>query len=214
MTAPPTLYWNVLKWNFDVERVVVILGHNVDYTGSMSRMSILVLEGSKGSHLEGGRHAKQNRNLAFSGGKSGWNWLKIWTGIHSPDPPAPCKNPVSGLRGCYVPWSSKKRATGWHFDLHFRKNEGGGSKEGWLNWPRSPSLCFCVSLDLPNPPPRGCYSMSSRKNWLDQFHTEGDFPISISGMRWFCQPWRKRILTDQKSRFSTMWDQRSIQEIP
>ncbi len=48
---------------------------------SMSRLSILVLECSKGSHLEGG-HAKQNRNLAFSGGKSGWNWLKFsWNNL-------------------------------------------------------------------------------------------------------------------------------------
>ena len=56
----------MLKWNFDVKRVVVILGHNVEYTGSMSRLPILVLECSKGSHLEGGA-AKQKRNLEFRG---------------------------------------------------------------------------------------------------------------------------------------------------
>ncbi len=32
----------------------VMLGHNVEYTGSMSRLPILVLECSKGGHLEGG----------------------------------------------------------------------------------------------------------------------------------------------------------------
>ncbi len=37
-----------------MERVAVILGHNVEYTGSMSRLPILVLECSKGSHLERG----------------------------------------------------------------------------------------------------------------------------------------------------------------
>ena len=37
----------------------MILGHNVEYMGSMSRLPTLVLEGSKGGHLEGG-HAKQN----------------------------------------------------------------------------------------------------------------------------------------------------------
>ncbi len=30
----------------------MILGHNVEYTGSVSRLSILVLECSKGGHLE------------------------------------------------------------------------------------------------------------------------------------------------------------------
>ncbi len=37
-----------------MERVDVILGHNVDYRGSMLRLPILVLKWSKGSHLEGG----------------------------------------------------------------------------------------------------------------------------------------------------------------
>ncbi len=37
-----------------MEHVDAILGHNVEYTGSMSRLPILVLECSKGGHLEGG----------------------------------------------------------------------------------------------------------------------------------------------------------------
>ena len=37
MTAPPTLYLITLGCNFDVERVDVILGHNVEYPGSMSK---------------------------------------------------------------------------------------------------------------------------------------------------------------------------------
>ena len=40
-----------MRWDFDVERVEVILGHNVVYTGLMSRLPILVLECSKGDHL-------------------------------------------------------------------------------------------------------------------------------------------------------------------
>ncbi len=45
----------------------------------MSRMLILALKCSKGSHLKGGGHAKEKRNLAFWKGKSGWNGLKfLW----------------------------------------------------------------------------------------------------------------------------------------
>ena len=40
----------------------VILGHNVEYRGSKSRLPILVVESSKGSHLE--RRACQ-RGLKF-----------------------------------------------------------------------------------------------------------------------------------------------------
>ncbi len=44
-----------------MERVDVILGHNVEYTGSVSRLPILELECSNGGHLEGGgEHAKDN----------------------------------------------------------------------------------------------------------------------------------------------------------
>ncbi len=42
-----------------MERADVILGHNVEYTGSMSRLPILVPECSKGRQLEG-VHAKQD----------------------------------------------------------------------------------------------------------------------------------------------------------
>ncbi len=42
----------MLRWNFGVESVDVILGHNVEYTGSMSRLPILVLECSNRSQLE------------------------------------------------------------------------------------------------------------------------------------------------------------------
>ncbi len=40
--------------NIDMELVDLILGHNLEYTGSMSRLPILVLECSKGRQLEGG----------------------------------------------------------------------------------------------------------------------------------------------------------------
>ncbi len=76
MTRPETLSWSMLKWKFDVERVGVTLGHNVEYTGSMSRLPILVLECSKGGHQEE-CHAKQDWKVAFWGGKSGWNSLKF-----------------------------------------------------------------------------------------------------------------------------------------
>ncbi len=48
-----------------MECVAVILGHNVEYTGSMLRLPSLELECSKGGHLEGGGHAKQNTNVPF-----------------------------------------------------------------------------------------------------------------------------------------------------
>ncbi len=51
----------MLKWNFDVERVAVILGHNVQYTGSMLRLPILELECSKEGHLEGGPHQTEQK---------------------------------------------------------------------------------------------------------------------------------------------------------
>ncbi len=44
-----------------MERVDVILGHNVQYTGSMSRLPILVLECSKEGHLEGGTRQTEQK---------------------------------------------------------------------------------------------------------------------------------------------------------
>ena len=44
----------MLRWDVGVEGAAVILGHNVEYTGSMSKLLILVPECSKGSHPEGG----------------------------------------------------------------------------------------------------------------------------------------------------------------
>ncbi len=98
MTTPPTLYWSVLKRNFDVERGDVILGHNVEYTGSMSRLPILVLECSKGRQLEGGGMPNRRREIwPLQGVKvdeMDWNfhrriltpWATISTRIHSPGP--------------------------------------------------------------------------------------------------------------------------------
>ncbi len=74
MTAPPTLYWNVLRWNLDVERVQ---GQNVEYTGSKSSLPILVLQCSKGGHLERGPCQTEEK-------------FGISTGIHSPGPWVPC----------------------------------------------------------------------------------------------------------------------------
>ncbi len=59
----------MLKWNFDVERVDVILGHNVPYTGSMRRLPILVLECSKEGHLEGGATPNRTEMWLFEGVK-------------------------------------------------------------------------------------------------------------------------------------------------
>ncbi len=83
MMRPETLYWSMLEWKFDVERVDLILGNNVEYIGSMSRLPILALECSKGSHLER-EPCQTEENLTFPGGKHGWNWLKFSWG--NPDP--------------------------------------------------------------------------------------------------------------------------------
>ena len=45
----------------------MILGHNVQYTGSMSRLPILVLECSKGSHLERGACQTEEKFVFFEG---------------------------------------------------------------------------------------------------------------------------------------------------
>ncbi len=47
-----TQYWSVLRGNFDMEHIDVILGHHVEHRDSMSRLPILVVECSKGGHLE------------------------------------------------------------------------------------------------------------------------------------------------------------------
>ncbi len=76
----------MLRWNFDVERVDVILGHNVEYTGSTSRLPILVLECSKGSHLEGGGgHAmsKCHPIALFLLLRGMWKPLNLDTGVLS-----------------------------------------------------------------------------------------------------------------------------------
>ncbi len=57
----------MLRWNFDVEQVDVRLGHNIEYTGSMSRLPILVLECSKGGHLEGGGMPNRTEKWLFEG---------------------------------------------------------------------------------------------------------------------------------------------------
>ncbi len=53
MTTPHTLYWDILSWNFEVEDIDMILGHYIEYRGSMSQMPIWVLECSKLHQLEG-----------------------------------------------------------------------------------------------------------------------------------------------------------------
>ncbi len=97
---------------------------------SMSRLPILVLECSKGGHLEGGAMPNRTEKWLFERenvDEIGWNshgriktpWPAIPTGIHPPGPPAlwesmqkPCVR-VERLLPGYVPWSSQKRATGW-----------------------------------------------------------------------------------------------------
>ncbi len=76
MTAPPTLHWNMLRWDFDMEHVDVMLGHNVEYIGQCESSQFWCWSAQKEATWRGG-HAKQNRNMAFSGGKHGWNWLKF-----------------------------------------------------------------------------------------------------------------------------------------
>ncbi len=46
-----------------MEGVAVILGHNVEYTGSMSKLLILVPECSKGSHPGGGGGVPNRREI-------------------------------------------------------------------------------------------------------------------------------------------------------
>ncbi len=101
------------------------------YTGSMSRLPTLVLECSKESHLER-RACQKELKFGFLWGKKRMEWPEIFTEESWPTGPPfaqgftpwvlwchaeALKNPVSGLRGCHVLWSYKKKATGWHFDV-------------------------------------------------------------------------------------------------
>ncbi len=83
MTTPHVLRWDILRWNFDVEHVDMVLRHNVQYRASLSGLPILVLEHSKRDQL--GREACQRGwNLAFSGGKHWWKRLKLSQNNGSP----------------------------------------------------------------------------------------------------------------------------------
>ncbi len=70
-------FWDgILRWNFDVEHVDMILSHNVQYRASLSGLPILVPECSKGGHLE--REACQRGwKFGFFRGQSWWNALKL-----------------------------------------------------------------------------------------------------------------------------------------
>ncbi len=61
----------------------MILGHNVEYTGSMSRLPILVLECSKGGHLEGGA-CQTGLKSGFLRGKTWMKWPEIFMGQSQP----------------------------------------------------------------------------------------------------------------------------------
>ncbi len=71
-----------------MKHVDVILGHDVEYRDSMSRLPILVPECSKGSHME------RVEIWLFEGVKlpeiSWGNQPPFPGGVHYPGPPAPC----------------------------------------------------------------------------------------------------------------------------
>ncbi len=52
MTLFHLLHWNILEWNFDVERVDGILKRTVEHRGSMVRLPIWCYSAQK-SHLKG-----------------------------------------------------------------------------------------------------------------------------------------------------------------
>ena len=58
MSSPHTPYRNISTWNFAVEPTDVILRHNVQCRGSVSRLPILVLECSKRSQLRRVAHTR------------------------------------------------------------------------------------------------------------------------------------------------------------
>ena len=47
MTSLHLLHWDVMRWNYDVEHIDMILGHNVQYKGLLLGLPMLVLEFSK-----------------------------------------------------------------------------------------------------------------------------------------------------------------------
>ncbi len=58
MTTPHALHSDILRWDFDVEHVAMILGHNVEYRASLSGLPILMSQCSKGGHLEREAHRR------------------------------------------------------------------------------------------------------------------------------------------------------------
>ncbi len=85
-----------------MERVDVILGHIVEYTGSMSRLPILVPECSKGTHLNE-EPCPTEEKFDFFRWKTLMKWPEknlygtipaprpnIFIRLHPPGPPAPC----------------------------------------------------------------------------------------------------------------------------
>ncbi len=92
----------MLECKFDVVRVDVILGHNAEYTGSMSRLPILVLECSKGGHLEGGS-CQTGLKSGFLRGEKWMNWPENFMGpilniVSTP----PCFSTVFQISSCLM----------------------------------------------------------------------------------------------------------------
>ncbi len=100
MQIPPAGHHPIQK-RFEVERVDVTLGHNVEHR------DILVLWRSKE-----GQREREAANLAFLTGeklmKFSWgNLFSLFRDFHSPGPPAPCSNPaktvcLTQVRGYYI----------------------------------------------------------------------------------------------------------------
>ncbi len=75
MTTSHTLYWNALRWNFDVKRVDLILRHNVQrFNVNDARFSARVLKRKPRRGVD----TDQTWNVAFLGGNSWWNWLQFF----------------------------------------------------------------------------------------------------------------------------------------
>ncbi len=83
MTTPHALHWDILRWNFDVEHVDMVLRHNVQYKASLLGLPILVLECSKWDQLEREAH-QRGWKFDFFRGQMLMKWTETFTGQSQP----------------------------------------------------------------------------------------------------------------------------------
>ena len=128
MTTPHALHWDILRWNFDVEHVDMILRHNGEYRVSLSELPILTSQCSKHDQLER-ETCQRGRKFGFFSGQTLMKWTETFTEQSQPLGPSfppgftprvlrhyapPCKTLSSGPRVARFCEGVKKARQGDH----------------------------------------------------------------------------------------------------